>query len=132
MRTTLIRTSAVAGLAAACLVAMPVGAQQPVTPQQPGAPQGMAPPMTFSADQLDAFAAAAHEVTALQREYGARMDEAGSPEQAADLRRQAGEEMAQAVEEQGLTPEEYNAILQAAQADPTLYAMIVERLQAAQ
>jgi hypothetical protein len=131
MRETLTRMSALAAVVAAGLIAAPVVAQQ--APEQ--APQQVvpeaAPPAAFSEDQLDAFAAAVRDVTLLQQEYGARIETA-SPDEAAGLRDEAVEAMVDAVEEQGLTPEEYNQILQAAQADPTLHAAIVERMQAPQ
>ena len=131
MRHSLIRTSALAAVITAGLVAAPpLGAQQQPQ-QQPGAAQGAVPPSaSFSEEQLDAFAAAAREVTELQQEYGPRLETAGSPEEAAELREEATNEMMNALEEQGLSQEEYSSILQAAQTDATLYASIVERMRA--
>ncbi len=147
MRRSLIGASALAAVVAVYLAPAPVGAQQQMPPQQEqpqqeqmpqqqqqmpeqGAPQGAAPSAAFSEAQIDAFAVAARDVTQLQQEYSTKLQTAGSAEEAAELREEATDAMTEVVEEQGLTPEEYNAILQAAQADPTLYAMIVERMRA--
>lgn len=134
MRDTLIRTSALAAVVAACLVAAPVGAQQqeqqPQQAPQPGSPQDVAPQTSFSEDQIDAFAAAAQDVTRLQQEYDTKLQTAGNEQEVETLRGEAADAMMNVLEDQGLTPEEYNSILQAAQADPALYAAIVERMRA--
>ena len=133
MRDTLIRTSALAAVVAACLVAAPVGAQQEQQqqqPPQPGSPQDVTPQTSFSEEQIDAFAAAAQDVTRLQQEYDTKLQTAGNEQEVETLRGEAADAMMNVLEDQGLTPEEYNSILQAAQADPALYAAIVERMEA--
>ncbi|HET6521925.1 MAG TPA: DUF4168 domain-containing protein [Geminicoccaceae bacterium] len=130
MRDTLIRTSALAAVVAACLVAAPVGAQQQQQPPQPGSPQDVTPQTSFSEEQIDAFAAAAQDVTRLQQEYDTKLQTAGNEQEVETLRGEAADAMMNVLEDQGLTPEEYNSILQAAQADPALYAAIVERMEA--
>lgn len=132
MRDTLIRTSALAAVVAACLVAAPVGAQQEQQqqqPPQPGSPQDVTPQTSFSEDQIDAFAAAAQDVTRLQQEYDTKLQAAGNEQEVETLRGEAADAMMNVLEDQGLTPEEYNSILQAAQADPALYTAIVERMR---
>ena len=129
MRDTLIRTSALAAVVAACLVAAPVGAQQQQQPPQPGSPQDVTPQTSFSEEQIDAFAAAAQDVTRLQQEYDTKLQTAGNEQEVETLRGEAADAMMNVLEDQGLTPEEYNSILQAAQADPALYTAIVERMR---
>jgi hypothetical protein len=83
----------------------------------------------FSDTQISAFAEAARDVGELQQLYDARLQEADSAEQVQQLQEQAQAEMVQAVEASGLTPEEYNQILQAAHQDEQLYTQIVEQMQ---
>ena len=129
MRDSLTRASAVAAVVAAFLLAAPAGAQQ--QQQQPMTPQGAQPSAEFSESQLDAFAAAADDISRLQQEYDAKLQGAGSDQEAETLRGEAADAMMGALEEQGITPEEYNSIVAAAQADPALYAAIIERMETA-
>ena len=133
MRDSLTRASTAAAVVAAFLLAAPAGAQQqPPQAQQPTTPQGAQPSAEFSESQLDAFAAAAEDISRLQQEYDAKLQGAGSDEEAETLRGEAADAMMGALEDQGITPEEYNSIVAAAQADPALYAAIIERMDTAE
>jgi hypothetical protein len=55
---------------------------------------------------------------------------AENAEQIQQLQQQAQQDARAAIEDKGLTVDEYTAIVQAANQDPQLYAMIVETMQA--
>ncbi|MGF1623564.1 MAG: DUF4168 domain-containing protein [Alphaproteobacteria bacterium] len=84
----------------------------------------------LSEDELQSYAAAAAEIEVLVQEWQPRVQDAETPEDAAELGQQAQAEMVQAVESEGLTVEQYNQITQLAQADPDLQARIMTYIQA--
>lgn len=86
-------------------------------------------PGAVTEDQVDAFVDAAVAVQEVEREYGGRLQEVETAEEAEQLQQQAQMEAIRAVEDSGLNIEEYFLVLEAANADPELHAMIVERLQ---
>jgi Domain of unknown function (DUF4168) len=107
-------------LAALMVVAVPeaLAQAQPATP-----------PAELSQERLEAFADAAIEVQQLETELKAELQGTDSPEEAARLQQEAQLEASRAVEAQGLTTDEYLAIVQAAEQDPALYAMITDMMQ---
>jgi hypothetical protein len=107
-------------LAALMVVAVPeaLAQAQPATP-----------PAELSQARLEAFADAAIEVQQLETELNAELQGTDSPEEAARLQQEAQLEASRAVEAQGLTTDEYLAIVQAAEQDPALYAMITDMMQ---
>lgn len=124
-----IRTSPMlAGIAGAMLLAgaglADVRAQE--TQQPPMQPQM---PAELSQEQIETFADAALEVQRVQREFDSQVQSAENPEQIEQLQQQAQDQARQAIEQKGLSVDEYTAILQAANEDPQLYAMIVETMQ---
>jgi hypothetical protein len=118
-------------LASAMGAAMLIGAsladvhaqEQPQLPQQP------AMPSELSQLQIEIFADAAIEVQRVQQDFDAQVQAAENAEEVAQLQQQAQQEARQAVENHGLSVDEYTAIVQAANQDPQLYAMIVETMQ---
>lgn len=102
-------------LAAAMLVTAPQAQEQPAIP-----------PAGLSQGQLESFADAAIEVQRLETELNADLQAADSPEEAARLRQDAEGEATRAVQANGLTTDEYMAIVRAAEQDPALYAMITD------
>jgi hypothetical protein len=91
--------------------------------------QQAAPGSDFSQQQIEAFVDAATEVQRVQGELDTKAQQAQSPEEVAQLQRDAQAEASQAVEDSGLTIDEYAAIAKAANEDPELYAMIVDLMQ---
>jgi hypothetical protein len=87
------------------------------------------PPRGLSQGQLEAFADAAIEVQRLETELNADLQGAASPTEAARLQQEAQDQASRAVEARGLTTGEYLAIVQAAERDPALYAMITDMIQ---
>jgi hypothetical protein len=94
------------------------------SPQAIAQDQQMAPP-DFSQEQIEAFAGAAIEVQRVKTEFDAQAAQAANPEEVARLQQQAQAEASKAVEDSGLSVDEYTQIAQAATADPALYAQIV-------
>lgn len=74
----------------------------------------------ISDGEVEAFAAALADVQEVGQEWTQRMQEADSQEEIADMRAEARDEMTGAIEEHGLSVEDYNAIATAAQNDPEL------------
>jgi hypothetical protein len=99
-----------------------VASPEAIAQDQPATPD-------FSQEQIEAFAGAAIEVQRVKTELDAQAAEAGNPDEVARLQQQAQAEASQAVEGSGLTVDEYTAIAQAATADPSLYAMIVDLMR---
>lgn len=90
--------------------------------------QPMVPP-ELSQSQIETFADAALELRQVQQEFDAQMQGAQDAAEVERLQQQAQQEAQQAIEGNGLTVDEYNAIVQAANQDPQLYAMIVETME---
>jgi predicted ATPase with chaperone activity len=126
--------SILSGIAAALLaVAAPQAIAQQQPQQQPQAqPRPQPPPMTqsdFSQQQIEAFADAAVEMQRIQSELDAKGRQAGNLDEITRLQQEAQVEATQAVEDSGLSVQEYKAIVQAANTDPRLYATIVDLMQ---
>lgn len=91
------------------------------TPAAPGveAPAAAAPAVDDT--KLKSFATAFLEVTAVTKKYQPQIESAGSTEDQQRLQQEAGQEMVEAVNDaEGITVDEYNMIIQAAQSDPDL------------
>ena len=97
--------------------------------QQQQPPQQPAMPSELSQDQIETFADAAIEVQRVQQDFDAQVQAAQDAEEIEQLQQQAQQDAQQAIQDKGLSLDEYNAILQAANQDPQLYAMIVETME---
>jgi hypothetical protein len=86
----------------------------------------------FSEAQLESYAAAVLQVQEVDRTWRPRIDQAGTEAEAEELTVQATDEMIGAIESEGLSVEEYNAITLAAQSDERLYEHILALLTEAQ
>lgn len=96
---------------------------QPVSPalgQQQGQQQAGPGSQAYDEGDLRSFAAAIVEVERINTDFLPRMQAAGSEADRESVRQQATEKMIEAIEDQGLSLEEYNAIHQSAQHDPDL------------
>lgn len=128
-----IRSALGAFVLALCLGVLALGPahaqteqQQPPQPQQQQMQQS-----EYTEEQLESFVDAAVAVNDLIEDWRPRITAAESEEQAAQLREQANEELAEAIEQtEGMSLEEYQQIGQAAQADPELSERINEIYQA--
>jgi Domain of unknown function (DUF4168) len=124
--------SLIPGIAAAFLLVAAPHAFAQEQPQTAPQTQPQTPPMTppdFSEEKIEAFVDAATEVQRVQTELDVKAQQAQNLEEVAQLHQEAQQEASQAVEDSGLTVDEYAAIAEAANQDPNLYAMIVDRMQ---
>ena len=117
LRNALLSCTVVAALAA-------FAAPTAVAQEQPAPPSE-----ALSEQQVTAFVDAALEVQRLRSELDSQLQAAESPEEIDRLRQEAQEQATEAVENSGLSPGEYSAIVDAANQDPQLYAMIVDLMQ---
>ena len=105
-------------IAATSITVAPATAQQTIAPA------------TVSDLELDAFVVAYKEVTAIEQDYGARLQDAGGDAEKQAIIGEAQVEMAQAVEAApNIGVDRYIEILQLAQTDPELQAQLTTRLQ---
>jgi hypothetical protein len=120
---TLLRLSA-AAIAAACLLSAPASAQAPASP----APADRSTPSaTIPEQKLDAAAMALQKVVDLKQDYQRRIDAASEPDKQG-IADEAKSALAKAVTDQGLSIEEYTAIIVVAQRDPQVREKILQRL----
>lgn len=90
-----------------------------------------APAPAMDDEKLKSFAVAFLEVTKVTQSYQPQM-EGASPEDQQRLQQEAGEKMVEAVSEaDGISVDEYNMIIQAAQTDPDLAQRINGHITAA-
>ena len=82
----------------------------------------------ISQAQLESFAAAATRVSEISEQLQAQAQGVEDQAELAALQETANQEMVAAVEQEGLTVDEYNMIFQVAQVDPELNATLMEML----
>lgn len=102
-----------------------VNAQAPSPPSPLGQPSADIPDR-----KLDATAAAIDRVTEVKRDYQQKIDRA-SPAEKDRLSGEGNAALTRAVTDQGLTVDEYNAIIQTAQNDPAVKTRLLQRLNPA-
>ncbi len=115
-------------LPAAALFAFALAAPLPATAQMDGGQ----PPIAaedLSTSQLESFAAAAVRVGEITDRLEVEAQGVEDQAELLELQEQAKMEMAAAVEDEGLTVDEYNMIFQVAQVDPELNAMLLQMMQ---
>lgn len=76
--------------------------------------------------QLEAFVVARADVQEIQQDYTSRLQSAENDQDAAELQAEAQEKMVSAVEDAGLSVQEFNRIAEAAQNDPEVQEKIQE------
>ena len=107
---------------AACLLALPAAAQAP-SPSAPAPGQ----PANIPDQKLDAAAQALQRVVDLKRDFEQRIEAASEPDKQ-NIAEEAKSALAKAVTDQGLSIEEYTAIIVIAQRDPVVREKILSRL----
>jgi hypothetical protein len=121
-------------LAAAWQLSVPAANAQESNPSQqapnPPSPGLVRPAPDLSDPKLDAAAAALAQVATVKQDYQQRIEQAapGDKERIAD---EANDALLKAVEDQGLTVDEYNSIIVVAQNDPEVRQKILKRLRPA-
>ncbi|SRR5690554_3562416 len=103
----------------AALFALALGASSVAVAQTEGAPM-QAPAAQVSDSELQKFADAYASTLEIRQEFTQQLNSAESSEEVQELQQRANEEMIQAVEDNGLSLEEYNTIAQAVSSDPEL------------
>lgn len=101
------------------------GAQS--TPPAQG--QQMKQGLSFSDNEIKAFAEAVKEVQNISQEYQPQMQKAETPDQQQAVRKEAEDKMISAIEGKGLSVDQYNQIAAAAQSDPQTAAKVHEHLR---
>ena len=120
----LVRSATAAVLITAAQLFIPAAQAQS---QAPAAPQQSNPTQDLSDQKLDAMAAALGQVSSLLREYQQRLQTADPSEQPRIAEEGKGA-LKKAVEDQGLTIDEYNSIIVVAQNDPAVRNKLLQRL----
>jgi Domain of unknown function (DUF4168) len=111
-------------LGAAWLIPITANSQQPqLTP--PGSADTLP---SISEQKLDAVAAALQHVTDIKDNYQQKIEEA-PPTDRKRIADEANSALARAINDQGLSVEEYSSILVVAQNDPTVREKILQRIQ---
>ena len=129
MHSTKLRPSmnplAAAILGAACLLVAPAATAQNRTQDLP---QRQSPSPTISDDKLNAAAAAVGQVTSLRDSYEQQIEKAPESEKPR-IAGEANNALVKAVTDQGISVDEYNSIMKAAQTDPAIRQKLAQRLQ---
>lgn len=115
-------------LPAAALLAFTLAAPLPAAAQM----EGGQPPISadeLSTSQLESFAAAAVQVSEITEQLQIQAQGVESEDELMELQEQANMQMVAAVEQQGLTVDEYNMIFQVAQTDPMLNERLIEMME---
>lgn len=81
-----------------------------------------------SDQQLQQFAEAQIQISEIQRDFSARLQDVDDAERAHELQVQANEEMTEAVEDAGLDVQSFNEIAMAIQNDPELQQRLTAML----
>src|SRR5580704_16827392 len=115
---------------AAGLLVMPAAQAQQQSPSGPSAttPSSTTTPTIIPDKKLDAAAAAVKKVSVIKNKYDQQLAEAPVAEKER-LQGEAGNAMAKAVTDQGLSIEEYTTILTAAQKDPIVRDKLLQRMK---
>jgi hypothetical protein len=113
-------------LLAACLFVPAASAQAPSPPA--AAPDQSDQSPNIPDQKLDAAASALQQVAGLKRDYQQRLDSASSDSDKLLIVEEANSALTKAVTDQGLSVEEYTAIMVIAQNDPQVREKILQRL----
>jgi len=121
-------TAAVLGVAGLLLLPA-ANAQMNQTQPRPQAqsPQAQSPSPTISDHKLTAAAAALGQVTSIRQSYERKIAEAPQPDKQR-VTDEANNALKKAVNDQGLSVDEYNTILRTAQNDPTVRQKLAQRI----
>jgi GTP1/Obg family GTP-binding protein len=99
----------------ATTMALPAAAQLPS-----GAPSGVVSDANTSDATVKKVGAALRQVAQIKETYSQRLQSANTPMQKQDISKQASGAAVTAITQQGLTIEQYNQVIRAAQNDPAL------------
>jgi hypothetical protein len=103
-------------------------APQQSAPQQSAAPNQQSEPQ-LSDQKLDAAAAALEQVATIQQTFQQRFAQASTPSDQKRIVAEAHDALTKAVQDQGLSVEEYNSIIETAQNNPEVRGKVLQRIQ---
>lgn len=107
------------------LVSAPVMAQDTAD----SGSQAQAPAQNFSDEQLQQFADASQDIAMISQDYTEQLQNASDEGEQQKIRQQANDEMVQAVQDSGMSVEQFNSIGQAIQQDPALMQRVQGMVQ---
>src|SRR5262245_36426198 len=116
-------------LSAAVLAAAVPAASAQEQQGQPPAASPSEPSQHIPAQKLDAAAAALNQIAALKDNFQQRIDQSANPDEKRQIATEANSALVKAVTDQGLSVEEYTAIIVVAQSDPVVRDKILQRLR---
>lgn len=102
--------------------------QQDTVPETTEAPQQQDTMPDVSEEQIEAFVQAYIQLSQVREEYTARVQAAEDQEEARELQQEANDAMTTAIEEAGLSVEEYQQVALAINANAELRERVTERL----
>jgi predicted ATPase with chaperone activity len=134
-RTRLLQILAAAALGLAGIVLLPDVNAQITQPQgrpqaqspQTQSPQAQSPSPIISDEKLNAAAAAIGQVTSIRKSFERKISEAPESDKQR-LADEANKALQKAVTDQGLSVDEYNSIIRAAQNDPAVRQKLAQRI----
>ncbi|OOC48273.1 DUF4168 domain-containing protein [Thioalkalivibrio versutus] len=106
------------------------GGQPPQGGAQGGAPMQEAPEVDLSEEDIDTFVSAFVAVQEVREDFADRLQSAEDETEAQSMQQEAQDEMVNAVEDSGMSVEEYNEVAMALQNDPELMQEVQERAEA--
>lgn len=106
------------------------GGQPPQGGAQGGAPMQEAPEVDLSEEDIDTFVTAFVAVQEVREDFADRLQNAEDETEAQSMQQEAQDEMVSAVEDSGMSVEEYNEVAMALQNDPELMQEVQERAEA--
>ncbi len=86
----------------------------------------------FSEQKLNAFAAAYVKVAKIYSRHAEQIEMAENPEQAYQAQATIEKSAAQAIQEEGLSPDEYNAVVRTINENPALGRTVAQKIRALQ
>jgi hypothetical protein len=107
-----------------------LGVPASVTFAQPQPPSATRGSPNIPEQKLDAAAAALARATSVKESYDRRLAEASTQSAKSALAKEADDEIAKAITDQGLTVKEYATIIQVAQNDATVREKLLRRMGA--
>ncbi|AYG61659.1 DUF4168 domain-containing protein [Rhizobium jaguaris] len=125
-------TSLTAAALSLMFLGNPASAQQATQEKQPAQEQPGTQGAPISDQKIQAFAVAYLQVDKIRQEYSAKIGATPDATAKQQLQAEAGKQMVQAVQTSpGMSVQEYNSILTAAQKDPALVKKVQEKIQQA-
>jgi hypothetical protein len=104
---------------------VPVAAQQPPQPES-NATSGTTPNATVPDETVARTGAALKLVTEIKKVYTPKVEAAPTPDERARLSNQATDAARKAISDQGLTIDQYNNVMELAQADPAMRERLIK------